>query len=177
MIRHQLIHYKLQPQQLPILRHQLLRQKLELLQLTDSRQLQQQQRYPGSVNSVRNNDGAVDLLQVGGLVTMTIVDVFGMDSQGKLLSYCPTFDNRAIHITNPTGEAIRKSSSKLMAMVARAQQSKLAKLILQQAVSFAIPVKQKVDNGIHNYQHNNNASTNEKHSLHDPGELLNTSSW
>lgn len=32
----------------------------------------------------------------GDLVTMTIVDVFETDCEGKLLSYCPTFDNRAV---------------------------------------------------------------------------------
>ena len=32
----------------------------------------------------------------GDLVTMTIVDVFETDCDGKLLSYCPTFDNRAV---------------------------------------------------------------------------------
>ena len=35
----------------------------------------------------------------GDLVTMTIIDVFETDNDGKLLSYCPTFDNRAVHKT------------------------------------------------------------------------------
>jgi len=44
----------------------------------------------------------------GDLVTMTIIDVFETDSNGKLLSYCPTFDNRAVHKTPETIERIRK---------------------------------------------------------------------
>ena len=44
----------------------------------------------------------------GDLVTMTIIDVFETDSDGKLLSYCPTFDNRAVHKTPETIERIRK---------------------------------------------------------------------
>jgi hypothetical protein len=35
-------------------------------------------------------------LQMGDLVTLTIVDVFETDNQGKLLSFCPTFDNKKI---------------------------------------------------------------------------------
>ncbi len=44
---------------------------------------------------------------------MTIVDVFETDCDGKLLSYCPTFDNRAIYKTDQTVERLRKSSSKI----------------------------------------------------------------
>jgi len=47
----------------------------------------------------------------GDLVTMTIVDVFETDCDGKLLSYCPTFDNRAVFKTDQRVERIRKSSS------------------------------------------------------------------
>jgi hypothetical protein len=35
----------------------------------------------------------------GDLVTMTIVDVLETDVDGKLLSYCPTFDNRDVRKT------------------------------------------------------------------------------
>lgn len=62
-------------------------------------------------------------LQVGDLVSMTIVDVFETDNQGKLLSYCPTFDNRAVTKTNQATETIRKSSGKLMSMLGRAGQA------------------------------------------------------
>jgi hypothetical protein len=51
--------------------------------------------------------------EFGDLVTMTIVDVFETDSDGKLLSYCPTFDNRAIRKTTQASERIRKGSSKI----------------------------------------------------------------
>ena len=59
-------------------------------------------------------------LQIGDLVSMTIVDVFETDNQGKLLSYCPTFDNRAVYKTNQTTERLRKSSGKFLSMLGRA---------------------------------------------------------
>ena len=49
----------------------------------------------------------------GDLVTMTIIDVFETDASGKLLSYCPTFDNRAVHKTPEMAERIRKGASQL----------------------------------------------------------------
>lgn len=55
-----------------------------------------------------------ETLQMGELVSMTIVDVFETDNNGKLLSYCPTFDNRDIRKTTQAAEAIRKSSTKIM---------------------------------------------------------------
>eukprot|EP00541_Cyclophora_tenuis_P011902 CAMPEP_0116556824 /NCGR_PEP_ID=MMETSP0397-20121206/8907_1 /TAXON_ID=216820 /ORGANISM="Cyclophora tenuis, Strain ECT3854" /LENGTH=189 /DNA_ID=CAMNT_0004082229 /DNA_START=13 /DNA_END=582 /DNA_ORIENTATION=- len=57
---------------------------------------------------------------------MTIVDVFETDNNGKLLSYCPTFDNRAVLKTNPTTETIRKGSSKLYSQLAVVAQSPAA---------------------------------------------------
>jgi hypothetical protein len=41
---------------------------------------------------------------------MTIIDVFETDTDGKLLSYCPTFDNRQVRKTDQTIEKIKKSS-------------------------------------------------------------------
>lgn len=49
----------------------------------------------------------------GDLVTMTIIDVFETDQDGKLLSYCPTFDNRAVHKTQEVVERVKKSASHL----------------------------------------------------------------
>jgi hypothetical protein len=49
----------------------------------------------------------------GDLVTMTIIDVFETDQDGKLLSYCPTFDNRAVHKTQEVVERVRKGASHL----------------------------------------------------------------
>jgi hypothetical protein len=86
----------------------------------------------------------VDMLQVGDLVTMTIVDVFETDNQGKLLSYCPTFDNRAIHKTMQTTETLIKSRGKLLKALNDAQNSKLAKLVMEKATLMGNMVKQKV---------------------------------
>ena len=45
---------------------------------------------PISKNNVKDD------VQFEDLVTMTIIDVFETDYDGKLLSYCPTFDNRQV---------------------------------------------------------------------------------
>ena len=59
---------------------------------------------------------AMDSLHMGDLVTMTIVDVFETDTDGRLLSYCPTFDNRNIKKTMKTAEQLRKGGSKVVAV-------------------------------------------------------------
>jgi hypothetical protein len=81
-------------------------------------------------DSSQDND---DQLQVGDLVTMTIVDVFETDSNGKLLSYCPTFDNRAIHKTTQATEMVRRSSSKLFSSIQQASKSNAAHKMNQAA--------------------------------------------
>lgn len=65
-------------------------------------------------------------LQVDDLVTMTIVDVFETDNNGKLLSYCPTFDNRRVQKTSLTNEAVRKSSAKIMGQISLISKSQAA---------------------------------------------------
>ncbi len=101
-------------------------------------------------------------LQVGDLVTLTIVDVFETDNQGKLLSYCPTFDNRRVTKTNQAAETIRKSSSKFFSMLGRAQKA-VAKSevnkrasaqfnkmgIMQSARNIAENVRHRVDEAVH----------------------------
>ena len=62
------------------------------------------------VTGTPTNDTDFDF---GDLVTMTIIDVFETDAHGKLLSYCPTFDNRAVHKTPETIERLRKGASHL----------------------------------------------------------------
>lgn len=101
-------------------------------------------------------------LQVGDLVTLTIVDVFETDNQGKLLSYCPTFDNRAVTRTNQTAETIRKSSNQFFSMIGRAQKAvvksevnkkasaQLSRMgIMQSARHIAENVKHRVDEAVH----------------------------
>ncbi|VEU37711.1 unnamed protein product [Pseudo-nitzschia multistriata] len=100
-------------------------------------------------------------LQVGDLVTLTIVDVFETDNQGKLLSYCPTFDNRAIRKTNQTSETIKKSSTKLFSILGRARRAvaksevnkraseQITKMgLMQHAKNVAENVKHKVDEAV-----------------------------
>jgi hypothetical protein len=93
----------------------------------------------------------VERLQAGDLVTLTIVDVFETDSHGKLLSYCPTFDNRAVQKTNPAKETIRKSSSKFMSLLGKAQKSKAAQGFMSRARIVASTVKSKMDEAAANY--------------------------
>jgi hypothetical protein len=76
-------------------------------------------------------------LQPGDLVTMTIVDVFETDSQGRLLSYCPTFDNREVHKTHATTETLRKSSMRLVTALQKAHKSKLGRQLLHKATGVA----------------------------------------
>ena len=80
--------------------------------------------------SSQDND---DQLQEGDLVTMTIVDVFETDNNGKLLSYCPTFDNRAIFKTTHASEMVRRSSSKLVTSIQQASKSNAAHKMNQAA--------------------------------------------
>eukprot|EP00934_Nitzschia_sp_Nitz4_P004167 Nitzschia sp. Nitz4//scaffold1_size375055//312163//313444//NITZ4_000327-RA/size375055-processed-gene-0.390-mRNA-1//1//CDS//3329541198//4157//frame0 len=100
-------------------------------------------------------------LQVGDLVTLTIVDVFETDNQGKLLSYCPTFDNRAVAKTNQATETIRKSSHQLLSLIGRAQKAvvksevnkkasaQLQKMgIIESARHMAENVKHRVDEAV-----------------------------
>lgn len=106
---------------------------------------------PLTDSATEPNDGSVNSLQVGDLVTMTIVDVFETDNQGKLLSYCPTFDNRAVLKTHQTAENIRKSSTKLLTMVAKARKSQTATILLAKVHSMADTVKQRVEEAVHQY--------------------------
>ena len=94
----------------------------------------------------------VNSLQIGDLVTMTIVDVFETDNQGKLLSYCPTFDNRAIHKTHTTTETLRKKSSQAMSLLGRARKSETASKFFRSAQIMAKSVTQKVGDAVSNYQ-------------------------
>lgn len=112
----------------------------------------------------------VNALQIGDLVTMTIVDVFETDSQGKLLSYCPTFDNRAIHKTHHTAETLRRSSSKIMTMLGQAKKSKLAIMIMNNATSVAQSVKHQIEEALDNYSSPNRHLQSRKPSLEDDSQ-------
>jgi hypothetical protein len=96
-----------------------------------------------------------DDLKFGDLVSMTIVDVFETDSDGKLLSYCPTFDNRAVHKTDQRVEKMRKGSSILKKNIHMAAKSPTAAKVNQAAnllgklsVKYASTVKDTVQRKI-----------------------------
>lgn len=107
----------------------------------------------GQKNS-HNNDESVNQLQIGDLVTMTVVDVFETDNQGKLLSYCPTFDNRAVHKTHQTTETLRRGGSQLMSMLGKARNSQTAETIIRNARVVAQTVTKKVGDAVHTYNNN-----------------------
>ena len=65
----------------------------------------------------------------GDLVTMTIINVFKTDTYGKLLLYCPTFDNRAVHKTPEMAERLRKGASHLMERMEVAARSPAGKTV------------------------------------------------
>jgi hypothetical protein len=75
-------------------------------------------------------------IQIGDLVTMTIVDVFETDSEGRLLSYCPTFDNRSVTKTNPTVEKVIKESTRVKQTVNTMRRTETAKVVEQTASRF-----------------------------------------
>uniref|UniRef100_A0A7S0Y722 Uncharacterized protein n=1 Tax=Pseudo-nitzschia delicatissima TaxID=44447 RepID=A0A7S0Y722_9STRA len=106
-------------------------------------------------------EGKETTLEVGDLVTLTIVDVFETDNQGKLLSYCPTFDNRAIRKTNQTAETVRKTSTKLFTILGKAKKAvekseaskkaseQISKMgLMQHAKNMANNVKDRVDEAV-----------------------------
>jgi hypothetical protein len=75
-------------------------------------------------------------IQLGDLVTMTIVDVFETDSDGKLLSYCPTFDNRSVKKTNPASELIDLQKTKVSKTILELRQTKAYHQIEKNASKF-----------------------------------------
>eukprot|EP00561_Arcocellulus_cornucervis_P014217 CAMPEP_0185801610 /NCGR_PEP_ID=MMETSP1322-20130828/1526_1 /TAXON_ID=265543 /ORGANISM="Minutocellus polymorphus, Strain RCC2270" /LENGTH=385 /DNA_ID=CAMNT_0028497315 /DNA_START=304 /DNA_END=1461 /DNA_ORIENTATION=+ len=94
---------------------------------------------------------AMDGLHMGDLVTMTIVDVFETDTDGRLLSYCPTFDNRNIKKTMKTAEQLRKGGSKVVAVAkvvaksdAAARFNSAAILVTRLSLKAAVQVKDSV---------------------------------
>jgi hypothetical protein len=113
-------------------------------------------------------------LQVGDLVTLTIVDVFETDNQGHLLSYCPTFDNRAVVRTHQASESIRKTSKNFFSMIGRAHKAvaksevnkkasaQLSKMgFMRQAKNMADNVKHRVDEAVHQYHSPNRPAGNQ----------------
>mmetsp|Transcript_9563 Transcript_9563/g.26817 ORF Transcript_9563/g.26817 Transcript_9563/m.26817 type:complete len:434 (+) Transcript_9563:182-1483(+) len=94
---------------------------------------------------------AMDSLHMGDLVTMTIVDVFETDTDGRLLSYCPTFDNRNIKKTMKTAEQLRKGGSKVVAVAkvvarsyAAARFNSAAMSVTRLSLKAAVQVKDSV---------------------------------
>ena len=94
---------------------------------------------------------ALESLHMGDLVTMTIVDVFETDTDGRLLSYCPTFDNRNIKKTMKTAEQLRKGGSKVVAAAkvvakstAAARFNSAAVLVTRLSLKAAVQVKDSV---------------------------------
>jgi hypothetical protein len=63
----------------------------------------------GATAAATSSTGSTDF-DFGDLVTMTIIDVFETDQSGKLLSYCPTFDTRAVHKTLEVREMLEKGA-------------------------------------------------------------------
>ena len=92
----------------------------------------------------------------GDLVSMTVIDVFETDTDGRLLSYCPTFDNRAVHKTPEMAERLRKGATQLretMGVVANSPVGKNVGMGYKMSIRAAFVVGNAVKNRIqHNYQ-------------------------
>lgn len=94
----------------------------------------------------------------GDLVTMTIIDVFETDVNGKLLSYCPTFDNRAVHKTPEMAERLRKGATQFketMEVVAKSPVGKNVGRIHKMSFRAAMVVGNAVKNKIQQQQEKN----------------------
>lgn len=110
-------------------------------------------------NSMEKSESRDTDFDFGDLVTMTIIDVFETDSDGKLLSYCPTFDNRAVHKTQEVTERIRKGASSLMERMVVVKESPAGKSVNKaagnfgkMAISMGSMVRHKIEEEIHKHQ-------------------------
>jgi len=133
---------------------------------TESRQANNEKGDDNNQNNTddHNNDDTPDTdFDFGDLVTMTIVDVFETDSRGRLLSYCPTFDNRAVHKTQESIERLRKGASQFkerMEGVAKSPAGqnvnkvagKMGKLSLDAAWKVGNIVRSKIEGEIQKHQ-------------------------
>ena len=113
----------------------------------------------GITNTTNNGDLRDTDFDFGDLVTMTIIDVFETDSDGKLLSYCPTFDNRAVHKTQEVTERIRKGAHNLIEKMVVAKKSPAGKSVNKaagnlgkMAISVGSLVRHKIEEEIHKHQ-------------------------
>ena len=89
-----------------------------------------------STNNNEDEEGEDTDFDFGDLVTMTIIDVFETDQDGKLLSYCPTFDNRAVHRTQEVVERVKKGASHLKERVDVVVKSPTSQKALKVGYSF-----------------------------------------
>ncbi|KAL7428465.1 hypothetical protein ACHAXH_001577 [Discostella pseudostelligera] len=70
---------------------------------------------------------------------MTIIDVFETDQSGKLLSYCPTFDTRAVHKTLEVREMLEKGAVQF--------KEKIGELVVMQRRRHRVGTGKNVDKG------------------------------
>ena len=97
-------------------------------------------------------------LGFGDLVTMTIVDVFETDSSGRLLSYCPTFDNRSVRETNENVERMRKTVTQVddaVGAFVRSPAGKIASAAVGQAGRMSMRAAVVVGNAVRNQVRHN----------------------
>ena len=114
-------------------------------------------------SSSSSSGGGLHTLQVGDLVSMTIVDVFESDHSGKLLSYCPTFDNRAVVKLDRTTHALRKQSVHVRSMLAQVQSRATA--WTHSAANLAQQVQQRVAEAV---QKHSAAPVSDRPAVPDP---------
>jgi hypothetical protein len=95
-------------------------------------------------------------LKIGDLVSLNIVDVFETDNHGKLLSYCPTFDNRDVQITDRNLYKIRKNTARIVNAIKSVQQSAGYRNVVEISGAIAKTVKRTVDGAVSSYTTNVN---------------------
>ena len=128
--------------------------------------------YPSSrPASTPDGDGSkpsASDLGFGDLVTMTIVDVFETDSSGRLLSYCPTFDNRSVRRTNESVERMKKTVTQVddgVRAFARSPAGKIATAAVGQAGRLSMRAAVVVGNAVRNQVRHNLKSGGEEEDL------------
>lgn len=65
------------------------------------------------------------------------MDVFETDRDGKLLSYCPTFDNRSVHRTNQAAESVSKMKQRITVVAKSPTAVRVNRVASSAAIGFA----------------------------------------
>jgi hypothetical protein len=121
-------------------------------------------------NNNSNQRKRTNQLKIGDLVSLNIVDVFETDNHGKLLSYCPTFDNRDVKITDRNLYKIRKNTTRIVNAIKSVQQSAGYRNVVEISGAIAKTVKRTVDGAVSSYTNASTSNVTKTSELHPQGQ-------